>query len=795
MAMMISLAGCLVESVTTPMGGTLVPPPGTEDPPGDPNENPNTDPDPGTDPDEDPDTDPGEDPGEEPDPTPVTQIPAATHAVVIYNNNYPPSRAIAEHYAAARRVPDDHVCGINVAMRDYISLADAEHARAQILKCFCRAYDPAMNLAGCTRSQSSVLTNLYNSNLDNIVYVKGLPRQILADPNNWELASFDDAIAKALLTNQNLVYNNFSKILAYGRIEGVSTQSSKALVDRIMKAERQGYRGNAFVGAQIDGSLGFALDYTLMKDLFPQNCYNNVNSNWTAAASLWDSANCNFAWTNNMAPSDTIPYFLDAGLYVSGNPYSTEQRPFHGSFSSALKWRKSSTTCTALCKDMGSASAIAACRASSTDYFKTLNTDCVGTSENMMGYQLRSFPVARMELAPAKWEAALANNINASDAFKNSRFADNRYVRFGAEEIVDAVHTTCAAGSGSLECLPDLGWGQGRISTTIDTSVAGSATLQKITIRFRLRNTASSPESQSCGSGKISVIAKFKDQNGNTLHELVAEDCPNGVINENRMIYAYTSVERSAWTLIEKTINLSSLTSGKTLRSIEFAIRGEKTMKGFFDIDGVEIVHTNSGTHLLAADQGSFAVEDNTDNFAEGSYHSVMIERFGAVAWWGNDGHYIDWGWGFNRSMKGLKNFFNGYPLSKALLRQEDRSITSQIYGDPLYNPISLGVLSDIDVPNATKVYISSANPAIYVRAYNGTDNIPSQDWLLERWNGSAWVEAARGEASYTKVVAISDARTVFNIKNAGQYTTLRLSLSGTGAPLKIKNVYTLEHQ
>jgi uncharacterized protein (TIGR03790 family) len=204
--------------------------------------------------------------------------------VVIYNSQLPESKAVAEHYAAARAVPEDHVFGFGLTTNEIITRADftdflqkplADRLEATGLWKFAEADMPALN--GQAQAPAS---RVVQSKIRYAVLCYGVPLKIASAvlPATFEDkamipefrrndASVDSELAwlpllraKVPLTGplQNSFYlcTNRARldctngILLVSRLDGPTADIATHLVDKAMAAEATGLWGRAYVDAR-----------------------------------------------------------------------------------------------------------------------------------------------------------------------------------------------------------------------------------------------------------------------------------------------------------------------------------------------------------------------------------------------------------------------------------------------------------------------------------------------------------------------------------------------------------------
>jgi uncharacterized protein (TIGR03790 family) len=204
--------------------------------------------------------------------------------VVIYNSWLPESKAVAEHYAAARHVPALQVFGFGLTTNEVISRRDftellqqplVERLEAARLWKFGAVTIPATN-----GQPELVETRLVQSKIRYAVLCYGVPLKIEPNPTLDELAaklvneqfrhneaSVDSELAwlpqikqKIPLTGPlpNLFYgctnrallNCTNGLLLVSRLDGPTPEIARGLVDKALAAESNGFWGRAYFDAR-----------------------------------------------------------------------------------------------------------------------------------------------------------------------------------------------------------------------------------------------------------------------------------------------------------------------------------------------------------------------------------------------------------------------------------------------------------------------------------------------------------------------------------------------------------------
>ena len=217
--------------------------------------------------------------------------------VVVYNKRMPQSKAVAEHYAAARHVPERQIYGFSMTTNEVMSRYEfinilqwplARRLESTGLWQFGSVTNVATN-GGPVRVEQRVIA----SKIRYVVLCYGIPLKIEPDPDLKETipnnlkpelsrneASVDSELATLPLVEMNLpltgplpnwsyavtntaLLDPTNGILLVARIDGPGADIAKGLVDKALEAERDGLWGRAYFDMR---GLGKADNYYLGDD-------------------------------------------------------------------------------------------------------------------------------------------------------------------------------------------------------------------------------------------------------------------------------------------------------------------------------------------------------------------------------------------------------------------------------------------------------------------------------------------------------------------------------------------------
>ena len=169
-------------------------------------------------------------------------------------------------------------------------------------------------------------------------------------------------------------------------------------------------------------------------------------------------------------------------------------------------------------------------------------------------------------------------------------------------------------------------------------------------------------------------------------------------------------------------------------------------IKGFFDLDAVEVVDVESGAPLIDGEVMSFANVGWAFNMSGGSAATV-IDRMGGIAYWGSSSHHLTGGYAWSPHRVAAM-VFAGHTLGEALMDSSAKS--GVVYGDPLYRgygaKIRTGDHASI-VPSYThQIYsnIPVESRTLYLDFLQGMSAVDSVRWTLD-YCGDTSPEACDG--------------------------------------------------
>ncbi len=349
---------------------------------------------------------------------------------VLVNQNSEDSKEIGRYYAEKRCINQDHIIPIFVQVTNEISTLQYDSIRLQVAIFLQNRiwlekypeydYDPAaqMLMYGYT-----AYLNYLKLNTDNNYFVttKDLP---------YRAGSYEPASVDALLAKE---FN-----VAVGRLDGLTKDAAKNLVDRAIKAEQEGVAGKFHVEPTADTNVFPTLNYVPIETNLPYDqtsatpelryvlglanesraeCAGNNSSVpfYLLTPNTKPPIGCTVKFIdgkkigltkarNNLADSALMYFgFLD-GQQMYWPEYDSAAPPIEdnpNTFVNVLNWKRDANSAACgLCKDSTNPEL---CRQQSTDIYKELDTQCVGVANGFMGYNHQSYPVSFMASWPTGW--------------------------------------------------------------------------------------------------------------------------------------------------------------------------------------------------------------------------------------------------------------------------------------------------------------------------------------------------------------------------------------------------------
>ncbi len=600
----------------------------------------------------------------------------ATQTLVAYNPKAAGAQEIAEFYLVKRNIPESHLCPISVRPGVYGTEQDLKAANKQILPCLCRvdAEVRGETSTSCDEDQREQIANRVPVRF--LAIIRGLPTRLIS-MTGWnadvvENPSFDYYFAHS-------VYNPWQKVLdskgsfwnrtllpidqiqasdrmvAYGRVEAMDVERTKRLISKTIEVEAIGLKGTV---------VSTDTRTKIREDLqaYGGNCDSHLDPTVAAA---WDGCPLAVPASGVIPAGENVPKVVAAALYLGGAPTPNHHSAFNGSLSRMLGWRRTFDACTPLCRDFPTSAEQDRCRALSEDYFRELNTQCVGFAPGALGQQVRSYPVGYYGFYPSGWVND-AGPLYAVPPVLMSKPASGHFVRFGGQSAAQGQLCPSPEGGPDYPCDEHLSFKMMSKAFAIPNVDA----TQDLPVRISLKYRNSGNRMMVVLWATVKPAAGAETLAGSVV---ILEPAPD-------------------WITVSREVNFTAaqLSALSGTASISGGIRGDITanIMGVLDIDSFQLVSVSSGGSLLPADVSEFDAPAIGNFAGGGDYAANMIDRMGAVAWWGSSSHFYTGGWAFSSHGPIFDNLIAGRTLGEALFSAGNQ-MSGIAYGDPLYAPFA----------------------------------------------------------------------------------------------------------
>jgi hypothetical protein len=725
--------------------------------------------------------------------------PLHPEALVVYNPNAGSSaQALAQYYATQRGIAAGNLCPVELPPGLYARPEHLLAARKTIVEtCICSVIPELSRPTPCS------LTNLeavrLASPITHLVFIRGMPARLYGTPwpSDSEEPSFDFYLSYLTYRSENIfaagtggftsntyltadLLQQDSEVMilsapklstalhrevAHGRVEAIDEARTRQLIDRTVEAERLGITGRffeeranksfRFLQATTGAHAAACYDYTTHQPFLPGTPESTWNPDLCRAGTTWTSSKGPDNGTttddpiNNILPGrwmSTIPWAVQGGLVLGSAPNPNSHSGFND-FSSLTRWRKTTATCTPLCKDLPTQVERDQCAATSSDHFRELNTSCVGAARGLIGHQVRSYPVQYYGFFPANWEVRTGGavektppEIRSGGAYLDGFFTDDRYLHLGTHAVDDPDQSECTLSDGSVAaCRERIALHMDhRLAFPTPLPVAGS---RAFLLRVRHRNAASP-------AGQLRMTVTFE----------------GGAVPVTKEALIPLAAENLDWAIGDVPILLSSAEAPQvTAITVAFATRLQDQVEGFLDLDGIELFDFTDFVQRLPREVGSFdpPAQDATH---WGDWAANAIDRLGAVAWWGSSSHHVTAGWAYSEESRFYGAFFMGRTLGESLLLMAGGE-SGLVYGDPLYRPVAvrMHVPGQSGYGKAPGAAVGPANQATFgtvrLEVLHGTATVTSVNWSVSTCpvldpaicnDGSMWTVRQAGTGGVT---------------------------------------------
>ena len=650
--------------------------------------------------------------------------------LVIVNDNSIDSPQLGAYYAQQRGINPANIVHVRVPNSYFISWDAFRQLRDQLIQ-FMQANtldDPALAPVTCTGGESpyycpaSMDQLRAHTKIRYVVTTRGVPTRMVVDGSTlfepaspssvdnylkYWLINYFAADTALKFTEREVAFGDGrgmrevqpsqDRELIVGRIDGLTLDSAKALVDRALAAERDGFFGKPYGSTKFfrwrDGGTGLPVypDWRYQLGVFDESraeCIDYLDQPGSLPEGKSPS-HCRVQLNEDSNPTGSVlypapgnarsrqPQAVDAVLYQGW----LDGQATVGSFNGLLNWRKDDRCTVTLCDN---AADPAACRASSTDVHKEINTDCVGVAAGFMGYNHQSYPLSYLTVWPTAWYKA----ANRSAWFEGGQgegdvdqlafpvvrndtgFDDTHSLWFrNADQVADP---RCFSGR-DFSIAPDVPCLDRRRVVLTQKILLGAQSLdanapQTYQISFRYR------------ADNITLPTALRVS-------FFVHEAGGRQIDYRFNEVATLALGNTDWTLVEARFQLDpALHAGTSYDGIKVSIETADVFAGELGIDVVSVQETGSAVELAL--NGSFT--DGHRQVATGDHAATFLDRLGGTAFWGSVGHHQSGGCAFCfNGLETLIYFLRGLPLGDAVWFNESNN-SGILYGDPLYSPVAV---------------------------------------------------------------------------------------------------------
>ena len=699
--------------------------------------------------------------------------------LIVVNDNSVNSPQVGAYYAQQRGIDPANIVHVRVPDSYFIGWNDFRRLRDQLIRFMQRntlddpTLQPALCIDGeppfyCTAATEQLRLH---SRIRYLVTTTGVPTRMTVSGSTLPFAtaptSVDNYLKYWLLntfiadvqlkfTEREVAFGDgrgmrtidpaVDRELIVGRIDGLNLAAAKSLVDRSLKAERQGIYGDLYGSTQffnwrnaatrariypVTGSPVAGWRYLLgvwREDLPECAAYLDFNGKLPEGKA---PAHCRVQFNDDSNPARQAT--LGISYRAPGNPDAREPQVVDalvyqgwldgsssiGSFNALLNWRKDATCTSTLCD---TAADPAACRAASTDVFNELDTRCVGAADGFMAYNHQSYPLSYFTLWPTGWTGPTAgggdmNQLAFSEVRSDFGFDDNFSLWFhNTDQVADP------------RCYSSSDFSQPASTTCLDARrLFLTQTISPGTLPF-------DPSNPPVIQVSLRYMAMAINQSTPLRVHLFVRDVGSGKeIDYGVMTLATLVSGNCPWTLAQVQFPLDALQQSTAgYNRIRLIFDTPNTFSGTLGLDTISVQRVGDTTEL--AINGSFNKGHN--QVALGDHAATFLDRFGGVASWGSVSHHQSGGCAFcANGLEMMIYFMRGLPLGDAVWFDESNN-SGILYGDPLYSPVAVR----LNPVNATdtlsgfvELYGSTVNgrdPAQVSTSYR-VDFCPGRDFFI----------------------------------------------------------------
>ncbi len=692
----------------------------------------------------------------------VASAPAAAQlrddVLIVVNDNSIDSPLLGQYYAERRGIDPANICHVSVPNGFFIEWDEFRSLRDQIIAFLQEnTFPPGVTPVTCTDGDppwycpDSMDQVRNNTRIRYIVTTRGVPTRTLVTGSQlpYNSSTSVDNYLKFWLVRyfpQDQVLNFSERRRAFGdgrgmrtvdtaydgeliigRIDGLTLDSAKALVDRALAAEQQGLYGKLY-GSKYGSTGGRASWYDYQTNRY---VYGDPTTSWRYQLGLVgeDRDECiDFLDQPASSASGKAPAYCRARMTSGNDPppgrsNSREPDPFDGlfylgsldgqattgSFRDFQNWRRNDTCTVTLCRD---AADPAACRAASTDVFREINTDCMGVADGFWGYNFQSFPVSYFTVWPTAWYE------NGGTSFTSLGGGSTH--RLGFPEVREDVGRTDSYSlwyRNTDEVVDPLCWPPGDDFAGPPTQSCRDRRRPRINQRVTF-----TPRTVDSANPQVYRIGLwYRTESISPVRNLRVRFWVREVDGGSTAIDYGTKTLASLpattdWTYAEVTFQLDPALHTRTdlqYDGLRIMLDTSGVFSGGLGIDDVSLREDGDPTELLV----NTSFDGGHEQVSGGDHAANFLSRLNGTGFFGSLSHHESGGHSFDQHpQETLLYFLRGLPYGDAAWWAENHN-SGIVYGDPLYSPteVNLAYLNDAD-------RVLDALAPLYGSTINGRD-------------------------------------------------------------------------